>query len=159
MLAREVGVAKAACFFFFFFFQAEDGIRDYKVTGVQTCALPISVTLAARLAAVPATSAAHGSQPGHGYPGHGADAGVRPARRRGNGSRRSLRPDAGAGHRAAFRAGDRHRRTGSGSPSTSTSRFVCWCVRPTETSVPLATAPNCCCATYRGTGRGLLLRG
>src|SRR2546426_2096567 len=31
---------------FFFFFQAEDGIRDYKVTGVQTCALPI-VALAA----------------------------------------------------------------------------------------------------------------
>src|SRR2546426_5965817 len=29
-------------FFVFFFFQAEDGIRDYKVTGVQTCALPIS---------------------------------------------------------------------------------------------------------------------
>src|SRR5256885_8283713 len=26
-----------------FFFQAEDGIRDYKVTGVQTCALPIFV--------------------------------------------------------------------------------------------------------------------
>src|SRR3954463_12307897 len=25
----------------FFFFQAEDGIRDYRVTGVQTCALPI----------------------------------------------------------------------------------------------------------------------
>src|SRR5256885_9687315 len=25
-----------------FFFQAEDGIRDYKVTGVQTCALPIA---------------------------------------------------------------------------------------------------------------------
>src|SRR2546426_8490825 len=30
----------------FFFFQAEDGIRDYKVTGVQTCALPISRRLA-----------------------------------------------------------------------------------------------------------------
>src|SRR3989454_5375068 len=30
--------------FLFFFFQAEDGIRDYKVTGVQTCALPISTT-------------------------------------------------------------------------------------------------------------------
>src|SRR5256885_187473 len=30
---------------FFFFFQAEDGIRDYKVTGVQTCALPISLTI------------------------------------------------------------------------------------------------------------------
>src|SRR5436190_14176554 len=28
--------------FFFFFFQAEDGIRDHCVTGVQTCALPIS---------------------------------------------------------------------------------------------------------------------
>ena len=28
-------------FFFFFFFQAEDGIRDVAVTGVQTCALPI----------------------------------------------------------------------------------------------------------------------
>src|SRR5207245_4223338 len=27
---------------FFFFFQAEDGIRDATVTGVQTCALPIS---------------------------------------------------------------------------------------------------------------------
>src|SRR5256885_2856971 len=30
--------------FVFFFFQAEDGIRDYKVTGVQTCALPISAS-------------------------------------------------------------------------------------------------------------------
>ena len=29
------------CLFFFFFFQAEDGIRDDLVTGVQTCALPI----------------------------------------------------------------------------------------------------------------------
>src|SRR5215213_10788139 len=28
-------------FIFFFFFQAEDGIRDWSVTGVQTCALPI----------------------------------------------------------------------------------------------------------------------
>src|SRR2546427_3282339 len=32
----------------FFFFQAEDGIRDLTVTGVQTCALPISVQLARR---------------------------------------------------------------------------------------------------------------
>src|SRR2546430_8671717 len=30
---------------FFFFFQAEDGIRDLTVTGVQTCALPIFVHL------------------------------------------------------------------------------------------------------------------
>src|SRR2546430_17336809 len=32
-------VTKYYCFFFFFFFQAEDGIRDLTVTGVQTCAL------------------------------------------------------------------------------------------------------------------------
>src|SRR5215467_15378822 len=32
------GATFSACTFFF---QAEDGIRDYKVTGVQTCALPI----------------------------------------------------------------------------------------------------------------------
>src|SRR2546425_9575288 len=32
----------------FFFFQAEDGIRDKLVTGVQTCALPICVTFAMR---------------------------------------------------------------------------------------------------------------
>src|SRR6266478_7259167 len=30
------------CLLCFFFFQAEDGIRDLTVTGVQTCALPIS---------------------------------------------------------------------------------------------------------------------
>src|SRR5256885_7358598 len=33
----------------FFFFQAEDGIRDYKVTGVQTCALPIYLLRMCRL--------------------------------------------------------------------------------------------------------------
>src|SRR5256885_203069 len=38
-----------------FFFQAEDGIRDYKVTGVQTCALPISIR-EARHAAIAAQS-------------------------------------------------------------------------------------------------------
>src|SRR5699024_12128222 len=32
----------------FFFFQAEDGIRDRNVTGVQTCALPISPACAVR---------------------------------------------------------------------------------------------------------------
>src|SRR3712207_5913189 len=34
------------CFFFLFFFQAEDGIRDIGVTGVQTCALPIYLVAA-----------------------------------------------------------------------------------------------------------------
>src|SRR2546430_8123009 len=33
---------RVECVLFFFFFQAEDGIRDLTVTGVQTCALPIS---------------------------------------------------------------------------------------------------------------------
>src|SRR5437867_7758906 len=33
---------RALSFLIFFFFQAEDGIRDRTVTGVQTCALPIS---------------------------------------------------------------------------------------------------------------------
>src|SRR3989442_1740756 len=36
----------------FFFFQAEDGIRDADVTGVQTCALPISLTVARTRGAV-----------------------------------------------------------------------------------------------------------
>src|SRR5690606_39351244 len=31
--------------YFVFFFQAEDGIRDFHVTGVQTCALPISLRM------------------------------------------------------------------------------------------------------------------
>src|SRR3989475_722910 len=34
-------ITTAVVYFFFFFFQAEDGIRDLTVTGVQTCALPI----------------------------------------------------------------------------------------------------------------------
>src|SRR5204862_5601124 len=34
--------------FFFFFFQAEDGIRDLYVTGVQTCALPIWTSVKSR---------------------------------------------------------------------------------------------------------------
>src|SRR2546430_7334827 len=36
-------VRVCCCLCFFFFFQAEDGIRDLTVTGVQTCALPISI--------------------------------------------------------------------------------------------------------------------
>src|SRR5262249_56897681 len=37
-LSVLVGVSHSV---YFFFFQAEDGIRDWSVTGVQTCALPI----------------------------------------------------------------------------------------------------------------------
>src|SRR5438034_10796623 len=48
----------------FFFFQAEDGIRDHCVTGVQTCALPISSGPSARpVAATKPPSAATSAQP------------------------------------------------------------------------------------------------
>src|SRR2546425_3952921 len=40
-----IGEMTVECVFFFFFFQAEDGIRDKLVTGVQTCALPISIVV------------------------------------------------------------------------------------------------------------------
>src|SRR5215475_12541612 len=47
---RDVGHADAGTeemrLLVYFFFQAEDGIRDFHVTGVQTCALPISLWLA-----------------------------------------------------------------------------------------------------------------
>src|SRR2546426_2370665 len=39
---QAAGRHRLGLFSLCFFFQAEDGIRDYKVTGVQTCALPIS---------------------------------------------------------------------------------------------------------------------
>src|SRR2546429_3556046 len=45
-LMRVSGIVMFISVFYmlvFFFFQAEDGIRDVAVTGVQTCALPISV--------------------------------------------------------------------------------------------------------------------
>src|SRR5690606_41080759 len=42
-------------FICFFFFQAEDGIRDFHVTGVQTCALPICTTSGAGKAVLTGT--------------------------------------------------------------------------------------------------------
>src|SRR2546427_4102360 len=39
---RPWQIVALLCVHSFFFFQAEDGIRDLTVTGVQTCALPIS---------------------------------------------------------------------------------------------------------------------
>src|SRR5690606_39637339 len=47
----------------FFFFQAEDGIRDFHVTGVQTCALPILPLLVAD-AEAGVVGAAHSGRPG-----------------------------------------------------------------------------------------------
>src|SRR3989454_8873993 len=51
--------------FFFFFFQAEDGIRDYKVTGVQTCALPISLGGGATLVEFGEPAIVHGAAAQH----------------------------------------------------------------------------------------------
>src|SRR2546427_10223980 len=47
---------------FFFFFQAEDGIRDLTVTGVQTCALPILSPPGAPRRAAAATARRHGGR-------------------------------------------------------------------------------------------------
>src|SRR2546426_8904268 len=71
----------------FFFFQAEDGIRDYKVTGVQTCALPICVQPAAGTAGGASRLGPAGQAPGA--------AGARWARAAGPARLR------GAAHRAA----------------------------------------------------------
>src|SRR5689334_24516142 len=52
---EEVVMIFLFIFYFFFFFQAEDGIRDGTVTGVQTCALPISkkrVTMSADIVVI-----------------------------------------------------------------------------------------------------------
>src|SRR5207249_6757153 len=43
-------IVAVVLFVFYFFFQAEDGIRDRNVTGVQTCALPISLRIPASVA-------------------------------------------------------------------------------------------------------------
>src|SRR5690606_41086962 len=71
----------------FFFFQAEDGIRDFHVTGVQTCALPIYPDRRAPVRRRRTRTA-------------GSDAG-RPAQRRGR--RRESGPRAAAGSRATWR--------------------------------------------------------
>src|SRR5699024_12138523 len=56
----------------FFFFQAEDGIRDRNVTGVQTCALPISMSSARELTksstSVPCASSFRASPPNERLP-------------------------------------------------------------------------------------------
>src|SRR2546426_596736 len=55
----------------FFFFQAEDGIRDYKVTGVQTCALPIYHTPEKRARPPRAHHADHARPPQAPHPRRG----------------------------------------------------------------------------------------
>src|SRR5258707_11209553 len=58
--------------FVFFFFQAEDGIRDIGVTGVQTCALPIceTVSLVSLIDRSPLRAAVDQGYKGHRLTGH-----------------------------------------------------------------------------------------
>src|SRR5436309_10965362 len=51
---------------YYFFFQAEDGIRDFHVTGVQTCALPISTAATLPVARPPCVVKADGLAAGKG---------------------------------------------------------------------------------------------
>src|SRR3712207_8781405 len=68
-------------YFVFFFFQAEDGIRDIGVTGVQTCALPIS-SAAHRGAALPGALAGDGRRRLADQPRHLLQTGQRRRHRR-----------------------------------------------------------------------------
>src|SRR5256885_9943601 len=92
----------------FFFFQAEDGIRDYKVTGVQTCALPISSDdaltrdLTARRGPATRQAAGAASQDDRGCGALGSRAPQRAAR-----PGRRTRVAAGSRSRAARRGPDR----------------------------------------------------
>src|SRR5260370_28764271 len=75
----------------FFFFQAEDGIRDSSVTGVQTCALPILGTTCGRCrrSGQPIRRRAVGRRTPAGDPGAGAGSGAAAAAaRRANGESR-----------------------------------------------------------------------
>src|SRR5579875_4057343 len=62
-------------FFCFFFFQAEDGIRDHCVTGVQTCALPICTASPGDGSAPPDTPTCTRSPPTRPRPGGRATGG------------------------------------------------------------------------------------
>src|SRR3989442_5119332 len=77
---------------FFFFFQAEDGIRDADVTGVQTCALPISVLAISLPDEETGWTAPYGSRNPQSHP---TDGGRKPKLRRAADSRRTA--EAGRG--------------------------------------------------------------
>src|SRR3712207_8319570 len=89
-----------------FFFQAEDGIRDIGVTGVQTCALPIWRRTRRRPQRPREASRARGGapvgQPEQATTGKGSGEGRRrrgPRRRRGGGGRAAARQETRSGRR------------------------------------------------------------
>src|SRR5256885_5610421 len=105
---------------YMFFFQAEDGIRDYKVTGVQTCALPISRRAIA--VAVPAW-AEHRQRVGH----HRPPLPGRRGRRRGV---RGIAADA-AGRRAC--SGERDRKSTRLNSSHLVISYAVFCLKKKHT--------------------------
>src|SRR2546422_2507026 len=94
---------RSSLIFYFFFFQAEDGIRDVAVTGVQTCALPISRRS-------PARAALRGRTPG---------ARARPGATRASSSPSDRAPDRARAPRAASLPSPRRRRAGALPPLPS----------------------------------------
>src|SRR5690606_40305439 len=92
---------------FFFFFQAEDGIRDFHVTGVQTCALPISLRF------VPRALSGHVRHPAP-APAYRADAGRGLAEPAGRGAPSLAGPRRPASQRRAVIT-----RTGRATPATT----------------------------------------
>src|SRR2546422_8367169 len=74
----------------FFFFQAEDGIRDVAVTGVQTCALPISKRFAEHTRIFALAESLGGVESLVGHPASMTHASVPPEMRRAMGLTESL---------------------------------------------------------------------
>src|SRR3989441_8238853 len=99
---------------FFFFFQAEDGIRDKLVTGVQTCALPISPSAAATARSSPRASARAWRASCCGAPRRSGSCATRSERRRLRGRRVATR-------RAPPAAPPRHAAGGWGGTERSAS--------------------------------------
>src|SRR2546427_3228350 len=102
-LSRVIQIVRRGSIDVFFFFQAEDGIRDLTVTGVQTCALPICALPPQHHGGRAALGggAGHAAAPsGHGAArprGVGAGKGARAARRRGRAGEAGVRRCAGGG--------------------------------------------------------------
>src|SRR2546426_5579872 len=94
----------------FFFFQAEDGIRDYKVTGVQTCALPIWAGRP-EAGAVPGEPRGGTRQPGGVslLAGGSAAQGGSACRRAGGAMESAIKTDVGMGASTAPRIASPHR--------------------------------------------------
>src|SRR6266403_3629757 len=99
-------ITKARVFLTFFFFQAEDGIRDLYVTGVQTCALPIFSQPTCFASALPIASLSRWTifeLPVEGSPGH-AERSAKPAQDQRERAR-SASAHCGPGHHRRRRLG------------------------------------------------------